>query len=330
MIRLLLLLLLSFGLQAQSLAPSQAQTAELKALVAAATRLPLERSDIKVTPFDSPATRRRLAQDRPPSDGWAMAMVSWVAMDRAGVIYLLQRGDKADPVVAIDRTGRVLRSWGRGLYVMPHAIRVDPQGNVWTTDAASSMVIKFTPEGKQLMEIAVGGQPTPCRNNFCGTTDVAFGPNGRLFISDGYANARILEYTADGRKVREWGTAGTGPAQFQLPHSIVVDEGGIVYVADRENGRVQRFDLEGKFLGQWPDFGKTFSLALSPGAVWLATQPRTDPNLSPGWLMKVDRKTGKLLGHVDATGVHGMDARDDGTVLFGPGPTQTPQIYRRP
>jgi DNA-binding beta-propeller fold protein YncE len=241
----------------------------------------------------------------------------------------LQRGDKADPVVVLNRDGKVLRSWGKGMYTMPHAIRVDPQGNVWTADAASSMVYKFSPDGKKLMEINIGGQPTPCRNNFCSTTDIAFAPNGNLFISDGYANARILEYTPDGKKVREWGTAGTGPGQFRLPHSIAVDEAGIVYVADRENGRIQRFDMTGKFLGEWPKYGKTFGLALSPGAVWLATQQRNERNLSPGWLMKVDRKTGNVLGYVEVTGVHGMAILPNGELLVGPGPNSTtPQWFR--
>ena len=106
--------------------------------------------------------------------------------------------------------GKVVRSWGKGMYTTPHAIRLDPQGNVWTTDAASSMVYKFSPEGKTLLQIEVGGQPTPC-GGFCSTTDIAFAPNGHLFIADGYRNARILEYSADGKKLREWGSAGTGP-----------------------------------------------------------------------------------------------------------------------
>ena len=165
------------------------------------------------------------------------------------------------------------------------------------------------------MEIAVGGQPVPCRNNFCGTTDIAFAPNGHLFISDGYANARILEYTADGQKIREWGTPGTGPGQFRLPHSIQIDEDGIVYVADRENGRVQRFTQDGAYLGEWAAFGKTFGLKAEPGAMWLATQPRDEPNLSPGWLMKIDRKSGAVLGYVEVTGVHGMDVMPDGELL---------------
>src|SRR5262249_19076485 len=153
--------------------------------------------------------RTELAIDA-PAPGWALGMVSSVAVDRKGTIYLLQRGDAADPVVVVNREGRVLRSWGKGLYKIPHSIRLDPAGHVWTVDAASSVVLEFTPEGKKLLEIQVGGQPASPRSPFCGTTDIAFAPNGRLLISDGYANARILEYTAEGKRVREWGTAGTG------------------------------------------------------------------------------------------------------------------------
>src|SRR6516165_10087988 len=219
----------------QETAKMEAQNNELRAIVQGGSKLPME-----LTPM------RLQGQDPNALAG----VVSWVASDRNGLIYLIQRGDKLDPVIVMDGKGNVLRSWGKGMYTMPHAIRVDPQGNVWTTDAASSMVYKFTADGKKLMEINIGGQPTPCRNNFCSTTDIAFAPNGHLYISDGYANARILEYTADGKEIREWGEAGTGPGQFRLPHSIQVDENGIVYVADRENGRVERFDLQGKYLGE--------------------------------------------------------------------------------
>lgn len=293
----------------------EAQTVKLRALVQQAPRLKLERTDLKPVPIGS---------------DWEIGMVSWIAADRNGLVYLLQRGDKADPVIVMNRAGKVLRSWGKGMYTMPHAIRVDPQGNVWTTDAASSIVYKFSHEGKKLMQIEVGGQPTPCRNNFCSTTDIAFAKSGHLFISDGYSNARILEYTAGGTKVREWGSSGSGPGQFRLPHSIQIDENDIVYVADRENGRIQRFDARGAFLGEWPHYGKTFGLKLEGNAVWLATQPRDLPNLSPGWLLKVDRKTGELVGSVESEGNHGMDVLPTGDLLQAPGPHQTPQLYRRP
>ena len=249
-----------------------------------------------------------------------------MASDKTGLIYLLQRGDQADPVIIVDRNGKIVRSWGKGMYTTPHAIRIDPQGNVWTTDAASSMVYKFSPEGKTLMEIEVGGQSTLC-GAFCSTTDIAFAPNGHLFISDGYGNARILEYTADGKKIREWGKVGTGPGEFRLPHSIQIDENGIIYVADRENGRIQQFDLQGKYLGEWSKYGKTFGLKLDKGAIWLSSIPR-GPNGSPGWLIKLDRKTGSLLGYVDSTGNHGMDVLPDGEVVStSPGRGEIPQLY---
>jgi hypothetical protein len=290
----------------------ETQNAELRTLLQNGTRLPLAASPIAVQP--------------PAQDGWAMGMVSWVAADRNGLIYLLQRGDKADPVIVVDRAGKIVRSWGKGLYTTPHAIRVDPQGNVWTTDAASSMVYKFSPEGKTLLQIEVGGQPTPC-GNFCSTTDIAFASDGHLFIADGYRNARILEYAADGKKLREWGSAGTGPGQFRLPHSIQIDGSGVVYVADRENGRIQRFSREGKYLGEWSSYGKTFGLKLAGDAMWLSSIPR-GPNGAPGWLIKVDRTSGKLLGYVDAAGNHGMDVMSNGDLLQAPGPDQKPQQYR--
>jgi DNA-binding beta-propeller fold protein YncE len=253
-------------------------------------------------------------------------MVSWVAAGPDGLIYLLQRGENADPVIVVDRSGKIVRSWGKGMYTTPHAIRIDSQGNVWTTDAASSMVYKFSAQGTKLLEIEVGGQPTPC-NRFCSTTDVAFAPNGNIFIADGYRNARILEYTPQGKKVREWGAAGTGPGQFRLPHSIQVSPNGDVYVADRENGRIQRFDLEGRYQGEWSQYGKTFGLKLDGDAIWLSSIPQ-GPNSVPGWLIKVDRRSGKVLGAVESEGNHGMDVLSNGELLSAPGPNNIPQRFR--
>jgi hypothetical protein len=138
----------------------------------------------------------------------------------------------------------------------------------------------------------------------------------------------VLEYTADGQKVREWGTPGTGPGQFNLPHSIQIDAAGIVYVADRENARVQRFDQTGKYLGEW-SYGRTFGMKADGGFMWLATQPAQQPNLAPGWLLKVDTKTGKIVGWVPSTGNHGMEVKPNGDLLVGPGPSRVPQRYTR-
>jgi sugar lactone lactonase YvrE len=217
--------------------------------------------------------------------------VSSVAAGRDSVIYILQRGDKADPVIAINRDGRVLRSWGRGMFTVPHGIRVDADGNIWTVDAGSSVVLKFSPEGKKLAEIAVGEVATGKKCAFptlCGTTDIAFGPGGRLFISDGYGNARILEYNAAGHRVKVWGQPGSGPGQFQIPHGIATN-GEVMYVADRGNARVQRFDLNGKYLGEWTHLGRPFALKWSGGALWVSLTTLEPAGASP-WMI-----TGELF-----------------------------------
>ncbi len=307
------LLLIPLWFQTQNNPAIDAQNAALRAMLQTAPKLPLQLTPLKL--------------QGPDPDGLA-GVVSWVSSDKNGLIYLIQRGDKLDPVIVLDRNGKIVRSWGKGMYSMPHGIRVDAQGNVWTTDASSSMVYKFSPEGKKLMEIEVGGQPAPCPGSFCSTTDIAFAPNGNLFIADGYRNARILEYTPQGKKVREWGTAGEGPGQFKLPHSIQVDENGIIYVADRENGRIQRFDLQGKYLGEWNKYGKTFGLKLDKDAIWLSSIPR-GPNGVPGWLIKLDRKTGNLLGYVDSIANHGVDVLSNGEVIStSPARGEAPQWFR--
>jgi 6-bladed beta-propeller len=254
---------------------------------------------------------------KPPAIGWESGAVSWVAVDGKGTIYEIQRGDKADTVLVLDREGKVLRSWGKGDYKIPHSIRIDPTGNVWTVDAASSTLIKYSPLGEKLMTISVGEQPEN-GSSFNGTTDVAFGPNGRIYITDGYGNARVLEYTPDGKRVKQWGKAGTGPGDFRLPHAIQIDEEGTVYVADRENGRIEKFDLDGNFLGEIPHLGRIYSLKLVGEVLWAGMGPFDQPPGSPGWVVKLDRKNGKILGHLDVPeprGGHSVEQMPSGEPL---------------
>jgi DNA-binding beta-propeller fold protein YncE len=251
----------------------------------------------------------RLSLEQVPLN--SVGTVSSVAIDQSGVIYVLQRGDKADPVIAVDKQGRTLRSWGKGLFTVPHSIRVDADGNIWTVDAGSSTILKFTPQGKKLQEIAVGEIATGDKCAFptlCGTTDITFGPNAGLFISDGYGNARILEYTPDGRRVKVWGSAGTGPGQFQIPHGIAY-EGNTLYVADRGNSRVQRFDLDGHYQGEWTNLGRPFALKVAGGALWVSTM-FTKPAI-----LKVDLATGKILGQIESPGPHSIDVSDAGEIV---------------
>ena len=284
-------------LQAQDL---ETQAAALRALVAQAPKLPLQRTQIKIQ-----------AEIGYPSS---------VAMDANGAIYVLQRGENADPVLVVNRDGKIIRSWGKGMYKIPHSIRIDSDGNIWTVDSSSSMILKFTPEGRKLMEISVGEQPAG-RTGSIGTSDIAFGPNGRLFISDGYGNARILEYNSKGQRVKQWGRAGTGPGEFRQPHGIAVDDRGVIYVADRQNARLQRFDLDGKYLGEWDDLGRVTAVTFRDGALWIGTQFNNEPNEADGWQMKIDRQTGKILGYVESgRSHHVLNVTARGELLSGARP----------
>jgi hypothetical protein len=246
---------------------------------------------------------------RGTAPNFASGMVSSVAVGSDGLFYELQRGDKANPILVLGPDGSIVRSWGRQHYKLPHSIRLDGEGNIWTVDASSSAVFKYSPTGKRLLTIQIGGQPK-IDAPFSGATDIAFAPDGHLFITDGYGNARVLEYSADGRRLRQWGRSGNGPGEFHLPHAIQISPEGIIYVADRENGRIEEFDLTGKYLGQIPKLGRIYSLKLDGDFLWAGTQPLDENPGSPGWLIKLDRRSGRILGHLDVTealGLHSID-----------------------
>jgi streptogramin lyase len=274
--------------------PAAAQTdpaAQLRALLNSTPRLALEQVPLA---------------DRMPN-ARSLGTVSSVAAGPDGAIYVLQRGDRADPVIVVDREGRVLRSWGKGMFSVPHSVRVDPEGNIWAVDAGSSVILKFSPQGKPLQRIEVGEVAPAERCAFptlCGTTDITFGPNGRLFISDGYGNARILEYSSEGKRVKVWGSSGTGPSEFRIPHGIAND-GKTLYVADRTNARIQRFDLDGRYLGEWTHLGRPFALKMSGGALWVSAM--TLEQRATPWMLKLDPSTGKLLGQIEGPGPHSID-----------------------
>lgn len=309
------LLLISFCLCAAAQnGPSAAVQEQTKEFLSALERTPKLPRSTASFPMQAPRT------------GWAVDIVSSVAVDSKGVIYALQRGDKADPIIAFDKTGKVLRSWGKGMYNIPHTIRIDPAGNFWTIDAGTSMVIEFSPDGTKLMEIPIGEVPTRPNQQpgaFLGATDIAFGPGGRLYISDGYGNARILVYDTKGKRIQQWGTHGKGPGEFDTPHGIAFDGKNTIYVADRGNNRVQRFDLQGRYLGEWNQVGKPYSLKFINGALWIGTQRPDQSGVSgparrpPGWLIKIDPANGKLLGRIEDQGAHHFIEVTQDEEMFG-------------
>jgi sugar lactone lactonase YvrE len=266
-----------------------------------------------------------------------------VAFDhRADLTYVLIRADAAhQPILAVDRRGRIVRSWGAGLFVIPHNIKVDAQGNVWTTDAGTSRVIQFSPQGKELSEFVLGDTPTaasggcaflanPSNGNldFCGTTDVTITPAGRIFVTDGYGKKRVLEYSSAGTRVREWGGAGKGQSSLTLPHGLAFDGKDTLFVADRDGGRIVRFSLDGRYLGEWSHLGNAGALAFANGALWAAvalpandaaTGATTGATLArrPTWVVKIDPVSGNVLGTVETSATDYIDVSANGEVVAG-------------
>jgi DNA-binding beta-propeller fold protein YncE len=276
----------------------QADSDALRALVRAAPDLQVERIELK--------------------PNVALEGISAIAADPQGNIYVIHRptSPDADPVVVLDPQGRMLRSWGKGMYNTPHGIRVDPAGNVWTIDANLSRVYKFSAQGEKLLEIEVGDIPNP-DSQFCGATDVAFSPtgNGHVFVSDGYCNGRVLEYDANGRKVTEWGSRGTGPGQFNNAHGIAIGPDRNIYVADRENGRLQWFDLTGRFLGEQRFGGQFYNVTFdSRGQLWASVHPKGVPLDNEFYAVRLDNQTKKILGKVEVRS-HELGIGADGLIL---------------
>ena len=158
---------------------------------------------------------------------------------------------------------------GDDLIGKAHGLRIDRQDNVWITDIGNHRVMKFDPSGKLLLSLGTGKAGTGT-DEFDRPTDIAFGADGDVFVSDGYGNSRVLKFSATGRSVKTWGTRGKELGQFDLPHAIVMDSKGRLLVGDRENERIQLFDAEGKALGQWPGFAP-YGLAINgDGHVFVA------------------------------------------------------------
>ena len=184
-------------------------------------------------------------------EGWEFKDVAAVAVDSKDNVYVFNRGEH--PMIVFDREGNCLRSWGEGAYPRAHGLHIDANDIPYCTDDAGHVVRKCTTDGKVLLELGVPGKPAPYMSGepFNRCTHTALSPKGELYISDGYGNARVHKYSPDGKLLFSWGEPGTDPGQFNIVHNIVTDAEGWVYVADRENHRVQVFDGEGKYEAQW-------------------------------------------------------------------------------
>lgn len=190
----------------------------------------------------------------------------------AGDATCLNRGDANPPILEFTPAGRLVKSFGVGLFAHPHGFTVDKDGNIWTTDtndqggALGQTVLKISPEGKVLMTLGTPGAGGNGPDKFDRPTGVAIGANGDIFVSDGHSrnrsnSARIVKFTKDGRFIKTWGHLGAEPGNFREPHDLYVGGSrGYVYVADRQNNRVQVFDQDGTFIAAWRQFGQPSSV----------------------------------------------------------------------
>ncbi|MGE3803953.1 MAG: peptidyl-alpha-hydroxyglycine alpha-amidating lyase family protein [Gemmataceae bacterium] len=204
-------------------------------------------------------------------DNKKLGAVTAVALDGEDRVYLFHRA--SPPIMVFDREGRLLRGFGEGLIKTAHGLRLDPEGNVWTTDIGNHLVRKFDPQGKLLLTLGTKDEPGEDGKHFNRPADVAVSPQGDIFVADGYGNSRVAKFARDGKFLKAWGKKGKGEGEFNLPHAIVIDSKGRIHVGDRENNRVQIFDAEGKFLAQWRDSGAPYGLFLDKER-WLVADGR--------------------------------------------------------
>ena len=176
---------------------------------------------------------------------------SHVAVDSQDRVYICQRKDP--PVIIFDGDGNYLTSWGDGLVLDVHGVYITPSDDVFIIDRDAHEVLKFDTEGKVLLKIGTRDKAA-LQAPFNHPADVAISPTGEIYIADGYGNSSVHKFSAEGEHLLSWGAAGAGPGEFTTPHGIWVDGQHRVYVADRENNRVQVFDREGGYITQWRDF----------------------------------------------------------------------------
>ena len=317
-------------------------------------------------PFDSATDFLKLP------DNLYLGEVSGVAVNAQGHVFVFNRGSTTGPAYAaaaaqlleFDGQGNFVREIGHNLYAwsFAHTVKIDREQNIWVTDKGSDMIVKFTPQGRVDMvfgrkQEAADEHTAPLKHPnpplpaidgyFRQVTDVAWDAAGNTFISDGYINSRVAKVDKDGNWLKSWGDRGTGPGQFNTPHSIATDADGNVYVADRGNRRIQVFDGEGKFLRQFtidvpvppdakPAIGKIPDEAMmaggtfapgSPWAICITPPPHQVLYSSDSWPGRIYKLSldGKVLGMLGQSGkqlkqfgwIHAMACPSENVLFVG-------------
>jgi DNA-binding beta-propeller fold protein YncE len=275
--------------------------------------------------------------------GRPLGSASMVAVDAQDNVWLAERcgqngcDDRPEvaPVLRYDASGRWSGGFGAGLFVWPHGIHVDPNGNVWATDgraegARGHQVFKFAPSGELLMTLGEAGVAGSGRNQFSGPTHVAVAANGDIFVADGHeveSNNRIVKFAPDGRFLGTWGRSGSRPGEFLVPHALAFDSRGRLFVADRNNNRIQIFDQEGVFLEEWAQFGRPSGIFIAADDTLYVSDNQSNADNHPGWQRGIrvgSARDGSVWAFIpdpefdpvnaQETGAHGLAADSQGNI----------------
>jgi len=262
--------------------------------------------------------------------GMIMAEAVGVAINSQGNIFILNRGNH--PLLEFKPDGSFVTSYGEGspVFRIPHSIRFDSEDNLWFDSAGDNLVVKFDRnmrvvqalgrrEGDMAWVYMTHGieRAIPAPSNFYQPTDTAVGPDGSTYVTDGYGNSRVVKFTREGNLVKYWGDRGTRPGQFNTPHNIVIDSKSNLYVADRQNSRVQVFDTDGNFKQEWRLDGPAWSLCITPGpneVIFVGSIGRIFKMDLNGKVLGTFGKLGRLPGWFDS--IHSLACPDEKTLYL--------------
>jgi DNA-binding beta-propeller fold protein YncE len=277
----------------------------------------------------------------PNGRAWGSTSSVAASADRETIWAVDRCGDNScaadyteDVVFEFNKDGEILRQWGAGMFVRPHGMHVDREGNVWVADdqiaeGRGGQVIKFSPDGEVLLRLGQAGVEGNDQNTFSAPTHVLVAPDGNIFVSDGHGagdNNRIVKFAPDGTYILEWGEPGTAPGQFTTPHALAMDSEGLLYVADRGNARVQVFDQEGVFVRQYLNLGRVSGLDIDDQDRLYAADSESSLTRNPGFkrgIRIMDIATAEIIAFIpdpnpNATGAtsssEGVAVDNDGNV----------------
>ena len=274
-------------------------------------------------------------------DGRKMGSPIGVEVDRDGKsVWVFDRcganncaGSKIAPIMKLDPTGKLVASFGAGMFNFPHGLGIDRQGNVYVTDERAKngkggVMVKFSPSGRAVFTYGRAGMPGDGPNMLDGPSDVAIAANGDMYIADGHGgstNDRIVKLSASGKFIKAWGKHGKAQGEFDTPHGIAIDSTGRVFVADRVNSRIQIFDADGKFIAEWKQFGRPSSVFIDKNDVIYVADSQSDEQRNKGFKMGIrvgSAKDGKVTAFIPeaAPGIavpESISVDDQGAIYAG-------------